>query len=103
VAWSRRSRILLPALTVASLAVSLYLAGPLRSSFLAPEAPPSVLALAVRGFYDIPVILASAAVDLLDEWGTERMWTALLFPLVLLQNLGLWLLVHLALGRHAAR
>jgi hypothetical protein len=31
------------------------------------------------------------------------MWVGVLFPLVLLQNLTLWLLVRLALGRHAAR
>jgi hypothetical protein len=102
-AWSRSSRILAPTLAVLSLASALYLGEPLRRFFVGQGEPPSSVTVALRTFYDVPVILASAALGELDEWGTEQMWVAVLFPLVLLQNLILWLLVRLALGRHAAR
>jgi hypothetical protein len=103
VAWSRSTRILAPALAVLSLAIALYLGEPLRRFFVGQGEPASSVTLALRTFYDVPVVLASAVLGELDEWGTERMWVGVLFPLVLLQNLTLWLLVRLALGRHAAR
>jgi hypothetical protein len=101
-AWSRGTRIVLPLLVALSLAAAFYLSGPLRDDFLAPKAH-STLQAALRTFYDAPVFLASAAIEALDEWGTEQMWTGVLFPLILAQNLAVWAVVHLALRRHAAR
>ena len=101
-AWSRSSRILAPALAVLSLAIAFCLGEPLRSAFTEPREPSSSVMVALRAFYDIPVILASATLGELDEWGTEQMWVAVLFPLVLLQNLILWALIGLAKRRPGA-